>query len=171
MPRVSPQDRLQPSLLDRLTDDNPAQKSEAAERRFLSMQQLRKYVLRDLVWLLNTGDLETVVDLDDHPEVAQSTLNYGIPHLAGKQASKTEARDMERRLRDAIRRFEPRILRDSVKVKFVVDERSMSHNSLVFYIEGTLWADPVPWQLYLKSEVDLEMGTFTLTEQAGREED
>jgi type VI secretion system protein ImpF len=171
MSRVSPQDRLQPSLLDRLTDENPDQKSEGPEHRFLSMQELRKCVLRDLVWLLNTGDLETVEDLDAYPEVMRSTLNYGVPHLAGTQASKTDARDMERRLRDAIRRFEPRILPDTVKVKFVVDEHSMSHNSLVFYIEGTLWADPVPWQLYLKSEVDLEMGTFSLTEQDGRERD
>jgi type VI secretion system protein ImpF len=170
MARVPPQDRLQPSLLDRLTDENPDQKTEAQERRVLSMRDLRKYVLRDLAWLLNTGNLSAVEDLDAFPLAAESTLNYGIPHLAGTQASKIEARDMERRLRKAIWRFEPRILRDSVKVKLVVDRHSMSQNAVTFFIEGMLWAEPVPWHLFLKTEVDLEMGTFSVTERAGREE-
>jgi type VI secretion system protein ImpF len=170
MPRVPPQDRLQPSLLDRLTDDNPSQKREGRENSFLSMEELRKCVLRDLAWLLNTGNLDTVENLDSYPLVAESTLNFGIPHLAGTQSSTIEARDMERQLRQAIWRFEPRILRESVKVKLAVDEHKMSHNAVIFYIEGMLWADPVPWHLYLKTEVDLEMGTFSVTEHAGRED-
>ena len=145
MPRVSPQDRLQPSLLDRLTDDDPSQKREAQDRRVLSMRELRKCVLRDLVWLLNTSDLETVEDLEAYPLVASSTLNYGIPHLAGSQASKIEARDIERRLRQAIWRFEPRILRDSVKVKLVEDDHAMSHDALTIYIEGMLWIRRRVW--------------------------
>ncbi len=170
MPKVAPQDRLQPSLLDRLTDESPSSKTESQKSRVLSMSELRECVLRDMVWLLNTGNLEAVVNLDDYPFVAESTLNYGTPHLAGKQTSNVVARDMERRLRQAIWRFEPRILRDTVKVKLVVDETSMSHNALIFYIEGMLWADPVPWHLFLKAEVDLELGTFLIAEQAGSEE-
>ena len=133
------------------------------------MQELRKCVLRDLAWLLNTGNLDAVENLDAYPLVAESTLNYGIPHLAGTQTSNLEARDMERRLRQAIWRFEPRILRDSVKVRLVSDESSTSHNAVTFYIEGMLWAEPVPWHLFLKTEVDLEMGTFSVAEQNGQE--
>ena len=170
MARVPPQDRLQPSLLDRLTDDEPSQKTEGRDRRYLSMQDLRQCVLRDLAWLLNTGNLDTIEDLDAYPLVAESTLNYGIPHLAGSQLSRIEAPDMERRLREAIKRFEPRILRDSVQIKLDVDESSMTHNAVTFVIEGMLWAEPVPWHLYLKTEADLEMGTFSLQEPAGGRE-
>ncbi len=168
MPRIAPQDRLQPSLLDRLTDENPAQRREALEQGVLSMRQLRECVLRDLDWLLNTGNLDAVEDLDDYPLVAESTLNYGIPHLAGSMTSMVESTDMERRLRQAIWRFEPRILRDSVKVKLIPDESSMSHNALIFQIEGVLWAEPVPLHVFLRTEVDLEMGTVSIAEQVGR---
>ena len=169
MARIPPQDRLQPSLLDRLTDDNPSQKREAQERRVLTMRELRESVLRDLAWLLNTGNLDTVESLDAYPLVAESTLNFGIPHLAGASTSTIEASDMERRLRQAIWRFEPRLLRDSVKVSLIPDQSSMNHNVLTFYIEGTLWAEPVPLDLFLKAEVDLEVGTYSVAEQGGRE--
>ncbi len=170
MPRVPPQDRLQPSLLDRLTDDNPTQKREALEHRVLSIRELRECVLRDLAWLLNTGNLEAIEDLDAYPLVAESTLNYGIPHLAGTMTSSVNAVDMERKLREAVWRFEPRLLRDSVKIKLVYDDSGMSHNALTFQIEAMLWAEPVPLHLFLKTEVDLELGTFSIAEQAGREE-
>ena len=169
MPRVSPQDRLQPSLLDRLTDEKPSQKTEGREDRVLSMEDLRKCVLRDLGWLLNTGNLDMIEDLEDHPSVAESTLNFGIPHLAGTQLSTLDARDLERQLRQAIWRFEPRILRDSVKVKLAIDEEKVGHKAVNFYIEGMLWADPVPWHLYLKTEVDLDTGSVTVAEHSGRD--
>ena len=81
MADLTPQERLQPSLLDRLTDTDPESKTESRERRVLSIQRLRAGVLRDLGWLLNTGHLETIEDLDEFPDVRNSVLNYGIPDL------------------------------------------------------------------------------------------
>jgi len=165
MPRVPPQDRLQPSLLDRITDHNPSAKQESLGRRVFSMQDLRERVLRDIAWLLNTGNLDAIEELDDYPLVAESTLNFGIPHLAGTMSSNIEAADMERRLKQAIWRFEPRILRDSVNIKLSLDKNAANHNAVTFLIEGMLWAEPVPLHIYLKTEVDLETGTFSVTEQ------
>ena len=54
-----PQDRLQPALLDRLTDDEPGSREEPVEARVLSKRRLRQSVLRDLAWLLNATRLET----------------------------------------------------------------------------------------------------------------
>mgnify|MGYP000567801537 CR=1 FL=1 len=45
----SPTERLQPSLLDRLTDEAPAALTEPREARVLTKGQLRTAVLRDLV--------------------------------------------------------------------------------------------------------------------------
>ena len=58
-----PQDRLQPALLDRLTDDEPGKKQEPREARVLSKSRMRQSVLRDLAWLFNATRLEAVTDL------------------------------------------------------------------------------------------------------------
>jgi type VI secretion system protein ImpF len=57
MAELLPQERLQPSLLDRLTDDAPESKDESRDKRVLNLAQLRAGVMRDLSWLLNTVHL------------------------------------------------------------------------------------------------------------------
>jgi type VI secretion system protein ImpF len=52
--QLPPQERLQPALLDRLTDDEPDKKLEPRENRVLSKRKLRESVLRDLGWLFNS---------------------------------------------------------------------------------------------------------------------
>ena len=56
--QLTPQDRLQPALLDRLTDDEPDKKQEPREQRVMSKRRLRQAVLRDLAWLFNATRLE-----------------------------------------------------------------------------------------------------------------
>ena len=48
MATLRAQDRLQPALLDRLTDDNPESRSESTEARVINRSRLRDMVLRDL---------------------------------------------------------------------------------------------------------------------------
>lgn len=158
MAELTPQERLQPSLLDRLTDTDPEGKTESRERRVLSMQRLRAGVLRDLAWLLNTGYLEATEDLEGYPYVRDSVLNYGMPELAGTTLSGTDTARLEKAVREAIVKFEPRINNRTLKVNVNVEPGRMSRNSLTFKIEGELWAQPTPLALYLKTEVDLETG-------------
>lgn len=165
MAELIPKERLQPSLLDRLTDAEPEKQQEPREKRVLSPRQLRKSVIRDLEWLLNASDLASVQDLSGCPEVIDSVINYGLPDLAGKNVSGLDAGALERMLRRAILRFEPRILRDSLRIRVVADEALMSHNAIQFDIEGELWGQPMPQQLYLKTEVDLEGGAFEVAER------
>ena len=89
---------LQPSLLDRLTDDEPEKKSEPKERRGLTHAKLRKSVLRDLNWLFNSSNLASVQDLDDSPEVGKSVLNYGLPGFSGHTISGVDIPEIERLL-------------------------------------------------------------------------
>ena len=44
-------ERLQPSLLDRLTDDAPEATSEARHDRVIDIDRLRDIIRRDLSWL------------------------------------------------------------------------------------------------------------------------
>ncbi len=167
MPDPGAQEHLQPALLDRLTDDAPGESRESRDRRVLSVGRLRECVLRDLSWLLNTGNLTSAVDLEAYPEVAASVLNFGIPSLAGATTSSLDAAEVEKLLRQAIWDFEPRILRKTVRVRVDVDGERMTQNAVTFRIEGELYAEPAPIRLALKTEVDLESGDFTVTEDVG----
>ncbi len=168
MAELTTKERLQPSLLDRLTDQSPSNKQESRDQRVLSTQRLREGVLRDLGWLLNSVNLSTVQDLDDYPEVARSVLNYGMPDLAGHTASGVDVHALERLLKQAILDFEPRLIRNTVRVKLKLAESQMNHNAMTFHIEGELWAQPVPLHMFMKTEIDLEIGQVTVSEYTGR---
>ncbi|MGF6721226.1 type VI secretion system protein ImpF [Paraburkholderia sp. GAS41] len=168
MAELTSRDRLQPSLLDRLTDFEPEAQQESRERRVLSMRALRQSVQRDLAWLLNANGLASVQALSGYPYVATSVLNYGIPDITGKTASGVDPAQLERLIRDVIRTFEPRILRDSVQVSAIqVEETTGRHNTVSFLIEGDLWAQPYPERLYFRTELDLEAGDVKVIEQSG----
>jgi type VI secretion system protein ImpF len=167
MAELSSQERMQPVLLDRLTDREPEKKLESRDQRILSLRQVRESVMRDLAWLLNTGSLSQVMDLEEYPEVEKSVLNYGLRDLAGTTISSADVPRIERDLREAILVFEPRILRNTLKVKVVTTSEKMNRNAMVFHIQGDLWAQPLPVNLFLKTELDLETGGVNVTEQTG----
>ena len=160
-------ERLQPSLLDRLTDDAPANHAESKEQRVLSLRQLKQCVLRDLTWLLNTAAMESMVDLTDFPYVSHSVLNYGTPVLSGTHLTSMDVPHIEKKLRQAIVDFEPRILPDSIKLQLITDDGQMNHRALSFKIEGDLWAQPLPMALYIRSELDMETGEVTVKDLGG----
>jgi type VI secretion system protein ImpF len=162
MAELTNREKLQPSLLDRLMDDEPGQTLESRERRVLSPAQLRESVRRDLAWLLNTTRLAAVKDLSEWPEVERSVLNYGVADLSGKSLAGVEPAALERMLEQAIRDFEPRLLPESVRVRAIAE--AARHNVLAFVIEAQLWAQPIPLQLFLRTEVDLENGHVLLKE-------
>lgn len=168
MAELTPKERLQPSLLDRLTDDEPDKQVESRQKRVLSLNQLRQSVLRDLAWLFNVGNLGEVQDLDRYPYAATSVLNFGLPELTGCTVSSVDAHELERVVRQAILTFEPRILPNSVRVQVLVSDDASSRNSLTFEITGELWARPLPERLFLKTQLDLESGDFTVDEYVDR---
>jgi type VI secretion system protein ImpF len=164
MAELTTKERLQPSLLDRLTDDHPQDRQEAREQRVLSAAGLRASVLRDLAWLFNTTNLAALEDLSGLPEVAKSVLNYGLPDLAGHTLAGIDVPKLEQLLRQAIWQFEPRLSPRSVRVRLVVDPEDAHHNSMSFAIEAELWSQPLPLQLYLRTEIDLEDGDVRVSE-------
>jgi type VI secretion system protein ImpF len=169
MAELTPKERLQPSLLDRLTDEEPDRRQESRDKRILSPAKLRDSVRRDLTWLFNTVNLSATVDLEDYPQVQRSTLNYGLPDLAGRTASSVDKAALERLLRRAIWEFEPRLNRNGVKVRIVADYDQMNHNAMCFTIEAELWAQPLPLRLFLRTELDLETGEVKVAEVAGND--
>jgi type VI secretion system protein ImpF len=161
-----PRELLQPALLDRLSDDAPDRRTESRDERVLSLKRLRQCVVRDLEWLLNSCAMTATPPLD--PLVAASVLNYGVPSQAGTQAAGLSLPRLEQLLREAIWNFEPRLLRDSVKVR-AENRDQMSHNAVTLEVHAQLWAQPLPIELHLRTELDLETGQVVVRQdQEGR---
>jgi len=172
MAELNSRDRLQPSLLDRLIDNEPNAQKETAEARALSRQQLRAAVLRDLSWLFNATRPEPEPQSERHDEIElwaredharRSVVNYGMPAFAGATLSSMNRRTIERSVAEAIRNFEPRIDPDSLGVEVRVDT-SNHHNTIQLVIRGHLWAQPVPLELLLAADMDVETGNTRVRE-------
>ncbi len=169
MADLLPQDRLQPALLDRLRDDYPDQKQEPKESRILTKTQLREAVLRDLSWLLNATRPPERDGLAAYAEAERSVLNYGMPSFSGETASSLDVTDLEQAVREALLAFEPRIVDGSLRVEAVQQESVLDwHNVVSVRIEASIWAQPVPLELMLRTEVDLETGQVQINEMSGR---
>jgi len=163
-----PQDRLQPALLDRLTDEEPDKKQEPREARVISKSRLRQSVLRDLAWLFNATRLETGANLATVPYVRRSVLNFGLPALSGATATSLDFNDLVRAVREAILTYEPRILPGTLQIKAVVEEGSLDHHNVIgIEIRGDLWAQPVPMEFLVRTEIDLETGKVQIADLAG----
>jgi len=151
-------------LLDRLTDLKPTQVKESSSHQSMSQSQFKEAVIRDLGWLLNSVAMDVCVDLEKYPEVKRSVLNYGLPDMSGHTSSNVDMRFMENAIRAAIHLFEPRVIKQSLQVEILSNPDEMSHNSLIFKIAGSVFGQPSPFHVVLKSELDLECGDFKLKE-------
>lgn len=169
MAGLSAQDRLQPSLLDRLTDHDPASQVEALEARVLGRRQLRDAVLRDLTWLFNAvceepdphggADPERIAMWRDAPEARDSVMNFGILPLTGHAISVMRFPYIEEQIRQSILRFEPRIDPKTVEVRIDNDmSTGLRPTSLRLTIKGQMWNQPVPLELLLSADVDVDTG-------------
>jgi type VI secretion system protein ImpF len=159
MAELTTTERLQPALLDRLTDDEPKEKVEGRDQRVMSMRQLRAAVLRDLSWLLNAPCRPHGDEIYEYPLVARSVLNFGMPDLTGMTASSARSARLAGQVHDAIMTYEPRIVGDSLNVRMVESSDAMSHkNTYSFEITGDVCPLPMPEALYVRTEVDLETG-------------
>jgi type VI secretion system protein ImpF len=161
MAELTTTDKLQPSLLDRLRDDEPKATQESRDRRVMSMRQLREAVLRDLSWLLNSGCHPLDDEIYEFPLVARSTVNFGMPDLTGRTASNVTPSRLEQMVQDAVAAFEPRILRKTLGVRAVAVQpgrRGSAGNTVGFEISGELCPLPMPEALFLRTQLDLETG-------------
>jgi type VI secretion system protein ImpF len=168
MADITTRERLQPSLLDRLTDNAPEAHRETFEQQTLTFPQLRKAVLRDLAWLLNTTNLATTDDMTSTPLALKSTVNFGVPGLAGVIGTGRRLRSIESAIAEALRAFEPRIRPETLVVR--LREARVDHGipTITFEIEGELWAQPAPEQVFLETVIELETRLTVVTDTRAR---
>lgn len=154
-------ERLQPSLLDRLTDEQPTNPSESRDARVIDIRRLREIIQRDLGWLLNTTNAEGWIDPKRFPLAAKSVLNYGVRDVAGDFAAKDRAQLIRKSIAQAVETYEPRIRKGSAVVEMRTE--NVSRTTIInFDIRADMWAEPIPIELYLRSSVDMTTGQVSL---------
>jgi type VI secretion system protein ImpF len=156
MAELTPLEKLQPCLLDRLTDEEPSRTEESRNQRIVSIQRYRRGVLRDLEWLFNASahlpvEGKEEFRLGDYPEACRSVINFGTRQLCGLIAP--DMAELEREMSEAIQVFEPRIIGHTLNIR-----ASLKRNIVAFELSGELWATPVPEKLFVKTIIDLETG-------------
>jgi type VI secretion system protein ImpF len=155
-------ERLQPSLLDRLTDHEPGSVKESRDSRVIDVTRLREIIQRDLSWLLNTNNIENTFDPERYPHVARSVLNYGLREISGTYSTSERAELIRRSIEQAIAAHEPRIIDGSVDVTLTSEEDNGSDMMVSLNIRADMWAQPLPLELYLRSKVDVTTGEVSV---------
>jgi type VI secretion system protein ImpF len=163
-----PTELLRPSLLERLLGGGSHQERVGQDLR-VGVRELRREVLRDLEFLLNTRALNRA-DLAGHPLASGSVLGYGVPDLTG--ASRDSVQDTQRvrsEIEEAVRRYEPRLVADSVRVERIVatDKESKTFEPIFkmrFRIHGLLRVEPEPEPIAFDTEIEMGSGAIELKE-------
>ena len=157
--------RLLPTLLDRLRDDAPLRQNEVPAEYTVTRAQMRDILQRDLAFLLNTTSIEDQIDRERYPYAAASTVNFGVPPLAGAFIASRKWSEIEQIIRRAIREFEPRLVPQTLSVAPLGAMDADSHyNVLSFEVRGMIQMDPYPLQFIVQSSLDLETSQVNVTD-------
>ena len=157
MSRVPNDQPLIPSVLDRLIDHEPHNRTEAPMNRTQILQQMKESVGRDLQALLNTRCRATSWP-EDLKELEKSLFAYGIPDCVGISTGSRDQQEMLRRMMlRAIENFEPRLMNVNVRL---ADTNDPTDRALRFRIDGMLKVNPAPEPVIYNSKLDATSGDF-----------
>ncbi|MCD8482282.1 MAG: type VI secretion system baseplate subunit TssE [Verrucomicrobia bacterium] len=168
MPELSAVDRLQPCLLDRLFDDDPRHSSSIVQGKAISLQRYKEGIKRDIEWLLNSRSRLDNADALGWDEVRKSVLNFGIRDFTGLNSENLSVIEMERAIQRALEVFEPRFIPGTLEVRHLPlpknerNRESQAINALHFEISARIWAEPMPQDFVIRTDVALEDGLVTI---------
>src|SRR5215472_8219985 len=151
------------SVLDRLIDDEPKNRSEVPLTRAQSVRLMKAALRRDLEWLLNT---RRTIDLapESARETARSVYHYGFTDTSSKSVlSSRDQNDLVREMESTLAAFETRLKRARVRVETVQG----GVRALRFVIEGLLCMDPSPEPVVFDTLFELGKGEYEVRGEDG----
>ena len=161
MAKARARDVLRASVLDRLTGDHGA----AGEPGTLGMRELKRAVIHDLEWLLNSR-CWWPLEIGNLEEASTSILNYGLGDLSiYSWISSDDRRVICSMIEDAVRTFEPRLQPRSVKVS-LVDRDMVEDFSVRIRIEGVLHVEPYTEMVSFDADIHFDTGEFDVRSEA-----
>jgi type VI secretion system protein ImpF len=148
---------VQPSLLDRLTDEQPGVTADPPVGREESRRAFRRSVERDVESLLNSRRTMIVVPPECR-EVRRSVFAYGLIDTTGIPVGTKAGRErLLSGLHDAIDCFEPRL--GDVRVR-LVDADQKNAPQMRFVVEAILRMDPSPEQVVFDTVLEVSSGEY-----------
>ena len=141
------------SIIDRLTQNGIPKED---------VNSLVDRIGRDIVLLLNSWQILPRTDPPANSTIASSVLNYGIANLAGKPVDSATLADLERQVRLAIARFEPRLDPSTLKVKSSRATGAGSQSEFGLSIDGELRGVDSRRQVSFRTFVNLATGRVRL---------
>lgn len=150
-----------PSLFERLTEDDDSKAKFDVHR--INAGKMRRLVIAEILELLNHANVENTIDNERFPQVASSSMNYGIP----KRIAYDNPEDwqvVEHDIRTAILRFEPRVIPETLVVHILRDhEKSGKYAVIIFEISALIYWLPAPLDLYVKGLYDVDSDQVTIS--------
>ena len=161
MARARRGDILRHSVLDRLVgdDDGPPRGGDLR----IGVEDLRRVIRRDLEWLLNSR-LLVADDLATYEEASKSMLAFGLSDLSPfSLASAKDSQTICELITKAIRTFEPRLAKRSIKTEFLPSD-DPTNLQMHFRISGTIHMDPISEPVSFDTSLDRDSGCVVVRE-------
>ena len=142
--------RYNPSLFEKLLDDEPHVASEYAVVQ-MSLEQLKDSVARDVEALLNSRCGLPGERLQGYAQCRTSILSFGMIDFAGLTLASPRDRDLIcRSIEDAIRAHEPRLREPKVNLELPDESGHKLHFSIQALLVVDLAREPVNFDALLQ---------------------
>jgi type VI secretion system protein ImpF len=157
MGRTEIERTVRPSLLDRLSDQQPGFAADPPVTREESERRYRRSVERDVEALLNTR--RSMIPAPDWcPELRRSVYDYGLVDTTGIPVGTKSGRDrLLGALQDAIERFEPRLAQPRVRL---IDAQQVRAPQIRFVLEAVLVMDPGREDVVFDTVLEIASGEY-----------
>lgn len=124
---------------------------------------LRRHLTADLASLMNTINLDAIVDLEDTPYVAKSIVNFGFGDMSDANDSLFARQKISQLIRETLIQHEPRLIPETIEITVVVDDQEKDQR-MSFDIQAEMIATPVDIPLNFVAEVDMGAGKMQMTQ-------
>ena len=151
---------VQPSLIDRLTDEDTHTSLDPRTTYAESLRRFKFSVQRDLEWLLNTRQIAETPP-EELEELHKSLYMFGVPDITSMSRDSMPARRrLLRYVEEALMQFEPRLT--NLRVSLVETDAEDRRRELRFVVEATLRLDPTPEQVMFDTVLQFTSGQYAL---------
>ena len=134
-------------------------KDKFMQHRHVSIEEMKKYVFRDVENLLNTRRQIFHVP-DAYVEVNNSLFVYGIRDFTSQNPSSELLRqELRSDLEKTILQFEPRLQSLSV----LLEESKESEKGIIFRINAVMVVEPEAEQVTFDTVLDINTGEYTVS--------
>lgn len=133
----------------------------ATGRATISEAELQRTVSGDLEALMNTINFGSTVDLDEHPDVRRSIVNFGIPDIVHRSLEESGVNGIGRELEQALADYEPRLVPGTIRV-FRDHSIDAAELKVRFMVRADLDCDPLNLPVQFVADLERDSGKITV---------